>query len=247
MVDVDKGKDAKTFFFVLPFILGEGVLFSLVIALDHFHGNLDHYAVKLSAIVLALVFAATMTAWQSLRLRRMQWPLLFLALALGFTLGADSQLLEDANPLLGVALFMGAQLCHFLRLALVNPKPKRFILIGLLIRLALVGVMVLTLCLLGHNDALTLLGGSYFVLLLLNFGEAAFFAAKQRSGLCLLLAVGFALFIGCDVCVGLRFLGVAGAAPWMWTFYLPSQTLSTLGACFSLPAREESADNASHG
>lgn len=247
MMDVDKAKDAKSLFFVLPFALGEGVLFSLVIALDHFHWNHDHYAVKLSAIVLALSFAATMSVRQSLRLRRMEWPLLFLSLALGFTLGADSQLLEDANPLLGVSLFMGAQLCHFLRLALISPKPKPFILIGLLIRLTLIGAMVLTLCLLGHNDALTLLGGSYFVLLLLNFGEAAFFAAKQRSGLCLLLSVGFALFIGCDVCVGLRFLGVAGAAQWMWTFYLPSQAMIALGACFALPAREESADNASHG
>ena len=80
-------------------------------------------------------------------------------------------------------------------------------------------------------DALYAFVVIYFVQLVGNFVENVVLAvlAKDRGARAqaIVLSVGFLLFIGCDISVGLANLyGVAGECEWL--FYTPSQVLIAL-------------------
>ena len=89
----------------------------------------------------------------------------------------------------------------------------------------------LGLYLLNIASPLNLLAGLYFSQLLSNTVLAWRMGRPGR-----LFAVGLALSVGCDVCVGLFNALPPGSAPYfavsvgMWLFYLPSQVLIALSA-----------------
>lgn len=135
------------------------------------------------------------------------------ALALFLTAGADLFLLVLGKWLeLGVCLFIAVQVLYARHIG----RDARW-------TLCLRGVPVLivwaVLAYLGMLTPLNLLAGLYFPQLLCN---AVLAWRKDR-----VLALGLALFVGCDVCVGLwNLFGIAGTG--MWAFYLPSQVLIAL-------------------
>ncbi len=164
-------------------------------------------------------------------------PDLLLVFALAFTLISDVfLLLIDDYYVLGVSTFIVAQLCHFFRLYLLAAKNRFSLFVSLGLR---VGLGLAAGCLFGAYqgfDALYLLVGVYFVNLLANCGESLVFLTKgQGNGkTMLLLFLGFLLFIGCDVFVGLRFIG-KGMPSLIWFFYGPSQVLLALS---SIPGKK---------
>lgn len=176
---------------------------------------------------------------------------LFLLLALAFTLAADFFLvcLDDFFEV-AVALFLGAQLCHFVRLVRVpgaaKKRMKRF-LISLGIRLMLTGVTVFVITqVLRLTGLLEILAAVYFPELVMNAADA--FIRSGDAKRMILSGIGFVLFIGCDVCVGLSGMGDAwrisaeslGTIRYLiWIFYLPSQALIVLSGLKCGPRRAQ--------
>lgn len=198
-------------------------LFPLLAALlwcGFFVGDLfrlgDTTALKFAAICLCGLTALTRTRTRDGRL---------VAAALCLTVAADSFLLPSGRPItVGLALFVAVQLLYARRLARLRGKPSPPLAALRLLFAAL------ALCLTALDPTRFPLWAAllYFSYLLLNTAEA-FTLRKPRFGW------GLALFVCCDVCVGLW--NVAQCLPYaltelarvgMWLFYLPSQVLIVL-------------------
>ena len=155
---------------------------------------------------------------------------LLLSLALWFTIAADVFLLVlDDHYELGMVFFLLAQTFHFLRLYVLTGKRYAHLVISLGARIGLgMGVWIVTAAT-GQATPLIVLTGFYAAGLLANAIEPLIFFIKRKAdrvGL-MLLFVGFLLFIGCDVNVGLKFIG-QGDYRLIWLFYGPSQMLICL-------------------
>ena len=98
--------------------------------------------------------------------------------------------------------------------------------------------------------------GFYIVMLVGNVVDAMLLCRKGRENL--LFAIGLLLFLGCDICVGLRQGSRVGmdldeatlntVQFFIWFFYLPAQVLITLSASrggINKFVKEKSAENAS--
>ena len=59
----------------------------------------------------------------------------------------------------------------------------------------------------------------------MNSVEAILMFIKDKKISSLLLGLGFLLFIGCDICVGLANIGYNEMYNISWVFYAPSQLL----------------------
>ena len=172
---------------------------------------------------------------------------IFLFLAYVCTAVADYFLTITADRYeVAVAVFLGAQIFHFVRISVARhaagkevseAHPLRGILLSLLLRLVLSGAVLLMLHFTGLMSLLNALAAVYFVELVMNTLDAALTA--RRASRFIICAVGFALFICCDVTVGLRALTEAGTITMTpdrfalntyltWVFYLPSQVLIIL-------------------
>ncbi len=169
--------------------------------------------VKFAAILLCLLAALG-------SLRTVDGRLTALALAL--TVGADWFLLVlDRHYLAGVLLFCAVQLVYLCRLACLR---------GRLVR-PLLAVRSLPLALLPLGaDALSSAAAFYFTGLVCNAAEA--FSLRRQSRRAAVFALGLALFICCDLCVGAWNIGLQNSFTRvaMWLFYLPSQVLIVLSA-----------------
>lgn len=148
------------------------------------------------------------------------------AAALCFTVGADWFLLvRDAHYLVGIALFLVAQMLYALRIYRLEEKPSPLLFLrGALLFLCGAG-MVIEFSLLPLWAALL-----YFSSLCINTVEAFSLGPSRRR-----FAMGLLLFVCCDLCVGAwnvsLFLPdplVAFVRVGMWLFYLPSQVLIVL-------------------
>ncbi|MCR5078902.1 MAG: hypothetical protein K6B65_03150 [Bacilli bacterium] len=154
---------------------------------------------------------------------------LFLWIALLFTLGADVFLLlvNDFYEV-GVSLFIVAQIVHFLRGARHYYKKDRvYLAITIALRAVLCIVaplLTIPLDMVSPTNILTMI---YFPNLIMNFVDGVYIAVKVNRRLGLFLSVGFLLFIGCDICVGLSNVGLP---LWnlIWIFYGPSQIVLAL-------------------
>ncbi|MBO4695258.1 MAG: hypothetical protein J5656_04980 [Clostridia bacterium] len=152
---------------------------------------------------------------------------ILLALALLFTLLSDYFLLvQDDNYEVGVIMFTFAQLFHALRIE----RNKIHTIISVIIRIILPVVGIIVLASMGELNVLYAFVLIYATQLLMNFVEnlVLCFISKTNKIKYILLTIGFALFIGCDVCVGLMNIGEYSAALLMWAFYAPSQALIAL-------------------
>ena len=142
-----------------------------------------------------------------------------ISLAQLFTLIADYFLLViDNYYVLGLISFIVVQMIYMY--FLYNNKTKLYI----YIRLSLI---IIAISLINKLPLLYVLVLCYFSMLIMN----TITSYINRN---LILSIGFTLFIGCDVSVGLHNILNSGllydiATMSMWIFYLPSQVLITIG------------------
>ena len=151
---------------------------------------------------------------------------LFLFFAMAMTLVSDLFLLvRNDNYIFGVCTFIVAQIFHALEIE--RSKKQAILSFSLRVAIPLAAILVLFLC--RAADPLYLAVACYAPQLIGNFLEhfLGIFQAKDREEKrrSLLLAIAFALFLGCDICVGLSNLGFAAVSIWIWAFYAPSQAL----------------------
>ena len=194
---------------------------------------------KFSVIILAFLYVAFEWLWfgrgDALFRRRF-----FLLLAMGFTLISDAFLLvRGDNYTIGVCTFIAAQIFH----ALEIPRSKRQAVVSVALRTS---IPLLAIAILAFCNILTPLYAAvacYAPQLLGNLLEHLLGAVKnedrEEKRRSLLLTIGFALFLACDLCVGLSNVGARGVGFWIWFFYAPSQALIAI-SCGRLTHETES-------
>lgn len=155
---------------------------------------------------------------------------------------------------IGLATFIVAHSLYFYRL--YHGRAKK-IWISLCVRVAVAAVLIGVCCGLYGANLMVIEACIYLVLLFGNCVEALIMCNRGLKNI--LFAIGLMLFLGCDICVGLKhgsMLGVNLSLPvynfvvyMIWVFYLPAQVLITLallrkGPCFGAltdkPCAEES-------
>ena len=138
--------------------------------------------------------------------------------ALFFTCLADLFLLVlDKHYTLGVFIFIFAQSTYFYYLSIVDESNFQTFM-GLRLLIIILGILVLFL--IKQLEILYIFVLIYFSTLILN----CLYSYKAKR---YLMALGFALFICCDICVGLHNLSCNNELVTflMWVFYLPSQVI----------------------
>ena len=181
------------------------------------------YSIVLTAFVYVLISTGFANSPKGIK------DNILLSLALLFTLISDYFLLVlDDYYTIGLTTFIVAQILHALRIE----RNKIHTIVAIVIRVILPVIGIIVLASVGELNVLYALVCIYGVQLLMNFVEniALCFISKTNKLKYILLTIGFALFIGCDVCVGLMNIGEYSAALLMWAFYAPSQALIALSA-----------------
>ncbi len=187
----------------------------------------DNVWIKYSIIIIASVYTLVSIAFATNK-KEFRDDII-LALALLFTLLSDYFLLvQDDNYEIGMITFIVAQLLHALRIE----RNKIHTIISVIIRVIIPVIGIAVLAGMGELELIYALALIYGTQLLMNFVEntALCFISKKNKLKYILLAIGFALFIGCDVCVGLMNIGEYGGVLLMWLFYAPSQIVIALSS-----------------
>lgn len=209
------------------FLLAEGILYALFLSMDLTALRNQTVPVKYAGILLCLGFALlSCLKWRGDGL---------VPLALALTAGADWFLLvRNDHYAVGIALFLCVQAVYYIRLRRMGAGAAYPLRAGLALAAGL-GLYALHMA-----SPVNLLAGLYFSQLLSNT-VLAWRAGRPGR----LFAAGLAMFVGCDVCVGL-FNALPAASPLysavsvgMWFFYLPSQVLIALSALWSKEAPYE--------
>lgn len=214
----------------IVFVATELVLYALFLAEDFASADVgENVWLKYSTVCLAFACAAYFFFLSLFGKADWKDGVLLLA-GLAFTLVSDMFLLVRGEQFeAGVATFICAQLCYFLRIN--RTKLWWWLSIGL--RVVLPAIAIIVLASQDMLDALYILVAIYFVQLVMNFAENVVVAilakGKRERVQAVLLAIGFLLFIGCDICVGLTNL-FGEASEYIWLFYTPSQVLIALSA-----------------
>ena len=187
-------------------------------------GTGDSTAIKYVAILT--VFAYSLTNASSA-------DGVVVAAALLFTVVADTfLLLLNAHYLLGVLSFCAVQALYFARMVRLGRYRRWWI--SVIIRVSVWAAVIFVLGIAGVLDGLLCVTALYFINLAVNMVES-FALCRQNRGM-LLFSLGLALFVCCDLCVGIhnlsQYLSIDGLkglrafdAVGMWAFYLPSQVL----------------------
>ena len=202
------------------FLAGESLLYLRFLWMDLF-GAGNSTSLKYVSILLCLAFSLwSAQAWGGEGL---------VCLALGLTAWADWYLLVlNRHYALGVGIFCGVQLCYFVRILREGGGRSWW---GARLGLAL-GALA-GLAALGQFTALNALVALYFTGFLCNAGLSLTLSGRRMR----LFALGLALFLCCDVWVGV--FNAPGLLPGgfyafarvgMWLFYLPAQVLVALSA-----------------
>lgn len=187
----------------------------------------DNVWIKYSIIIIAFVYTLVSIAFATNK-KEFRDDII-LSLALLFTLLSDYFLLVlDDYYEIGMITFIVAQLLHALRIE--RNKIHTIISVAIRVMIPVIGIAVFAG--IGELELIYALALIYGTQLLMNFVEnmALCFISKKNKLKYILLAVGFALFIGCDVCVGLMNIGEYGGVLLMWLFYAPSQILIALSS-----------------
>ena len=204
---------------VFSFLVAEGILYLAFLRRDLFLNGAGTTLLKFAGILLCFLFSLG-------TLFRGGSPLV--AIAMGFTVCADGfLLLLNAHYAMGLLFFCLVQGCYFLRIRARGGKPwlgaRMLLLLAALTALALLSLLT----------PLNCLALFYFTNFLCNV-LSSFLCSPPGPPL---FSMGLALFLCCDVCVGLyqgflplptfvaEFVRVG-----MWAFYLPGQVLIALSA-----------------
>jgi hypothetical protein len=209
------------------FLLTEGCLYAVILIGEAC--GADETALRFISVAVACFFSAEL-----LFFKRGLEEFLLLAATL-FTVAADVFLvLLDSHYELAVGLFLAAQCLHGVR---ILTGAKRRLWPSFLVRLLLSIQAVIGLVAGGALFWLTALGALYAVEILGNLVDSCISIARDRRFI--LSAVGFLLFILCDVTVAANGIAWLWELPenWLhflssltWAFYLPSQVLIVVSA-----------------
>ncbi len=214
---------------LLAFYIVTIILYTVFLARDYSGTYYDNTIyVKYSIVITSGAF----TLLNSLYLKEEGNRLFSFAmqtLAMITTIVADYFLLVKGTMFeTGVGFFIVTQLCYFLIILSRKKYGLRTLLIVLAYRTTLPVIALIIMSAMGVLNLLYALTAIYFVQLVFNFLENIFLACvsqeKQLRFEHIFLSIGFALFIACDVCVGLSNLGVDVWKP-IWLFYAPSQVI----------------------
>lgn len=232
-----KGRKLRYSFIILQLVLYISFLF-----LDIQGGNyvLSNY-IKFTVVALCLLYVFIYGY------KNFDSQLLFLRLALIFTLISDIQLLllDNYNYFYGVLTFILAQEFHGIRISILDNSKVRYIK-DFTVRLLYQSLTELAICLLlwvANVQINGLLAASvfYFICMLTNTVRSLKLTVRNKERKDIrLLAIGMVLFLLCDINVGLfnlsAFLPVgpvydkiyALSSILMWIFYAPSQVFISL-------------------
>lgn len=205
---------------VLAFLVVETALYLTFLYLDLFVPKGDGTLLKYAGIALCAVVSGLWAVRGGDRL---------VALGMVLTLGADTfLLLLDRWYWVGMVFFCGAQMVYFNRLTRATGKQW--------VKLARDGLWLAMMCALIFTDSVTpvsVVGALYLSRFLCNVVHS--FTIKSRGGR--LFAIGLALYLVCDLWVGIYNLPGLIPAPLyecarvgMWLFYLPGQVLIALSS-----------------
>lgn len=170
---------------------------------------------KLTGIALCAVYAYQKFKKDSL-----------LVIAMAFTMLADVILAVNNTAIIGVFTFCFAQFFHTARLQKTKPSFLAFY-------FAVVVIIFFVAVSLGI-DPMYAISGIYAYGIFSNFYLAIRWYSAGRSTASICAAVGFFLFVCCDICVALSYLGLTGVLPFIfkrigdfssWVFYYPAQVL----------------------
>ena len=232
---IDENQKKKIIFYgTIAFLIVEAVLFLTFIIMDGIDifgagiGNARSTPVKYAGTLLCVAVSAACIALRGKDGITVTVGLAATAIADLFMLVLD-RLYE-----ISLVAFIVAQLVYAFRIYMINGR-KPWISIGVR-----AGLTVIVLGILGglHSlNLLTALVAIYFPNLLVNMAES--FMLSKMGKRYLMFAIGLALFVCCDICVGLNNFGsVLGVnLPYafemavlfaIWIFYLPSQVLIAL-------------------
>lgn len=205
---------------VRAFLWAQGALYALFVSMDLLNMGRVGDPVKFCSILLCLVFCLYWAGRGGDKL---------VAAAMALTLCADVFLLVlDRDYPLGVILFCAVQGLYLLRLCREMGRRPMLPLRAVLVILVLAGLYRL-----GLFTPLNILAAFYFA----NFLGNVLLASKVPGLRGRLFFVGLALFLCCDICVGMHNVpqivprwGLEAARVGMWLFYLPGQVLIALSA-----------------
>ena len=222
--------NAKKRIFTRAFIALETLFFALFVAGDGIGQNIlfPSDVWRFSAVAAAFLYAL-LTFVFTKRGEKLFRRRLFLLLAMTCTLVSDFLLVILASCReLAVFIFFAAQIFHALQIK----RGKRRAILSFSLRFGASLGILSVLVMLGVVTPLYAAVAFYAPQLIGNLVEhifGVFWAenASERSR-SVLLAVGFLLFFGCDLCLGLAELGVPVVGRLIWLFYAPSQAIIAL-------------------
>ncbi|MDE6850143.1 MAG: lysoplasmalogenase [Clostridia bacterium] len=205
----------------------------------------DPIEIKYAGILLCLAVTAAMIYFNR------DHDSLIAVAAMLFTAISDLFILVlDDYFEIGLATFIVAHSFYLYRLYLGRAKK---IWLTVVVRAAVTGIMIGICCGLFSADLLVIEACIYLVLLVGNCIEALIMCNRGLKNI--LFAIGLMLFLGCDICVGLKHGSMIGVHLsqsvynfvefMIWVFYLPSQVLITTalikkGPCYKeLPLESE--------
>ncbi len=157
-------------------------------------------------------------------------------------------LVLDRHFEIGLATFIVAHSLYLYRL--YHGRAKR-IWLTVVVRAVVAGILIGICCGLFEAELLVIEACIYLVLLVGNSVEALIMCPRARKNI--LFAIGLMLFLGCDICVGLKHGSMVGVhlsnhvysfvVFMIWVFYLPSQvfiacSLINKGQCYRLNLNE---------
>ena len=192
-----------------------------------------------SAIVFAFVFSLVFVSFKH-KAFVIQLALLFTALSDLFLVFGSIK-----NQAVAMSFFSITQVLYFVKLLMDMPS-KKIRLANLTCRIiAIVGVLIATLVVLGNKaDYVSLISMFYFANIVLNM-IFAFIGFKNNP----YLAIGLLFFVICDLFIGLQsaigvyievdpnsiiYQIVFSSFNWAWLFYIPSQVFIVFAAYYSL-------------
>lgn len=220
------------------FLTIEGVLYLTFMIMDVL--NIAQSA-KIKFVAIALCFLYVFVRFIQTRIRKTKGnDRAVMAMALFFTVIADTQLLFDGNYLMGLCCFAIVQWIYTYRIHEPNPivQMQRKIFIY---RIMLTGMVAfIAICCNILVDAIAAVSIFYFVCFLDNLRLLLQCYQKYKKDVWYLYFLGgMILFVLCDICVGIYNIGdyvtitsslIRYAGIGMWFFYLPSQVLLVLSS-----------------
>lgn len=187
----------------------------------------DPIELKYAGILLCLAVTATMVYFNR------DVDSVIAVAAMVFTAVSDLFILVlDDYYEIGLATFITAHALYLYRL--YHGRVKR-IWLTIAVRAVVAAIIIGVCCGLFGANLLIIEASIYIVLLFGNCVESLIMCNRGTKNI--LLAIGFLLFLGCDICVGLKQGHVVGVDLsrkvadfvqfMIWVFYLPSQVLIT--------------------